>query len=122
MADTATHTIERTMNNTTSVYAVVSTPDDRFIFVVSRNAIIKTDRRTGQEVKRKDSAHGGLILRALAIDGLIIVSCSIGDRIVKVWNMDLELQQSLEGHLANVFCVAISPDSTMIVSGDQGGR
>jgi len=39
-----------------------------------------------------------------------------------VWSMDLELQQNFEGHEGDVWCVAISPDSTTIASGDDGGE
>ena len=41
---------------------------------------------------------------------------------MSVWNMDLEPEQSLEGHEGGVWSVYISPDSTMIVSCDTGGE
>ena len=119
MADAATHTIERTMNHIQPVYAVVITPDNCYIFVGSRRDIIKTDRRTGEEVKRRENAHAGVW--SLSTDGTIIVSCSYNCS-PKVWNMDLELQQSLEGHQAGVWSVDISPDSTTIASGDREGK
>ena len=64
----------------------------------------------------------------IATDGTIVVSCREDNKIVGMWNMDLELEQSLEGHTSGVygavgvFSVDISPDSTMIVSGDEIGE
>jgi len=40
---------------------------------------------------------------------------------VNVWNMDLEPEQSLEGHQVGVPSADISPDSTTIACGDEGG-
>ena len=57
-------------------------------------------------------------------NGTAVVSCGNPDGQVQnlnVWNIDLELQQSLEAHGdKGVFDVAMSPDSTTIVSGDNG--
>jgi len=50
------------------------------------------------------------------------VTCYDINPIVKVFNMDLEAEQSLEGYEEYVYSVAISPSSTMIVSGDGGGE
>jgi len=93
--------------------------------------IIKTDRRTGDEVSRSvKCAHGGnfpvrnRVYRIVVSrnSSMIVTSGGYTSRIVKVWNMDLELTQSLEGHEDNVFSVAMSPNSSMIVSGGTDGE
>jgi len=80
------------MSHGKSVNTIASTPDNRYIFMGSGNTIIKLDRRTGEEIKRRENAHESDIL-ALVTDGTIVVSCDEYDRIVKVWSMDLEPQQ-----------------------------
>ena len=65
-------------------------------------------------------AHDSIIT-TLATDGTLIVRCSYNDDVVKVWNMDLELLQS-EEQAGDIWCVAISPDSTTIASGDEEGE
>ena len=87
MADTATHSIERTMNHMYAVLTVAGTPDDRYIITGSGLSIIKLDRRTGQTVKRRENAHNGVVC-SLYTEGTLIVSCSYHDDVVKVWNME----------------------------------
>ena len=107
------------MHHTQHVYTAKITPDDRHIIAgVSGNAIVKSDRRTGEEVKRRENAYDGNLVLALVTNGNIIVSCCSDDKTVKVWNMDLEPAQTLVGHENGVRSVAISPGSTMIASGD----
>jgi len=144
MADSPTHTIVKTIrNHEGGVEVVVPTPDNRFIISGGRkhddnNTIIKSDRRTGQAVKRRENAHNDndhddfwgdevvddeIDIRSLVTDGSMIVSCAFGDSTVKVWNMDLELEHSLEGHDEDgVLSVAISPDSTTIAAGAHYGE
>ena len=116
MADSPTHEIVQSVNHTGDVLAVASTPNNHYIIAGSGRAIVKSDLRTGEEDKRRENAHGSNVW-ALAT-GAIIVSCSYISSAVKVCNMDLEPEQSLEGHESTVWSVDISPDSTMIVSGD----
>jgi len=117
-----THTFVQTIKKHAGPVYAVSSLDDRFVFLGGKdNAIIKTDQRTGEEIVRSVSAHSNYCWKmVLASDYTFIASVS--DAIVKLWNVDtLELQQSLIGHETKVNCVAVSSDSSMIVTGDNRG-
>jgi len=110
------------MNHVETVFTVAITPDNRYIFAGDGDDIVKSDRRTGEEVKRRENAYFGGAW-ALFTDGVILVSCGYGSTsTLKVWNMDLELEQLLHGHEEGVCGVAIFPNSMMIVSGVILGR
>lgn len=66
------------------------------------------------------SPNGKLILSATSDNlkhGLVTLSYS-GDKTLKVWRVtDGGLQQTLEGHSANVLCCCLSPDGSLVMSG-----
>jgi len=66
------------------------------------------------------SPNGKLILSATSDNlkhGLVTLSYS-GDKTLKVWRVtDGGLQQTLEGHSANVLCCCFSPDGSLVMSG-----
>ena len=118
--------IEVIQDHFSDVRAVACTHDSIFSGGVN-NVLIKSDLQTGEEIESRGNAHGdnyvygdpfdedpggGVGIWALATDGEIIVSCGVHDTTVKVWNMDLDLQQSLKGHSGDgVHDVAIFPNS-----------
>jgi len=74
-------------------------------------------------LKRITNVHAHTVGKiAVSASGRILVSCGGGNNsTVKVMNTDLELQQNLQCSI-NVWSVAISPNSMMIVSGAAGGE
>ena len=110
------------------VNAIAILPDGQSVFTGGEdNSIVRMNVRTGELLEKKETAHAendydeNYVWKVcVAPDVSILVSSSSSDQIVKVWSMDLEPEQSLEGHYG-VNCIEISPDSTMIVIGDEEG-
>ena len=87
------------------------------------NRLVLWDMRTGDVVSERTDVHTKMVQRmAVAASGAFIVTCDCYDNRVMVWHAKtLAPMQTLEGHEGGVDGVAVSPDSTMIVSGDDGG-
>ena len=87
------------------------------------NRLVMWDMRTGDVVSERTDVHTKWVARmAVAASGAFIVTCDLYDNRVMVWHAKtLAPMQTLEGHEDGVNDVAVSPDSTMIVSGGYGG-
>jgi len=104
-------------------YAVTITPDSNFAFIGGYGArLVKVDLRSFALVGEVERAHENRVVAiVIALNSLFLVTCGgDGSAALNVWNTDLKLEQSLE-HF-DVHCVDVSPDSTMIASGDEVGE
>ena len=78
------------------------------------------DVQSGEVVSKRTGAHD-ICMWKLVVSSKFIASLINSETTVKIWNMDLEPEQSLE-HSQDVWAVDISPNSMMIISGDEGGK
>ena len=102
--------------------AAVACSDRRIFFSGGRDgAIVKMDVLFLPRFFIKRKVHNSLLGR-IALGATFIVSANYDENVLKMWNMDLEPTQTLVGHEQNLWSVAVHPNSTMIVSGNDGGE
>ena len=88
------------------------------------NRLVLWDMRTGDVVSERTDVHTKWVSWiAAAASGAFILTYDWNDNRVKVWHAKtLAPMQTLEGHEGGIAGgLAVSPDSTMIVSGGYGG-
>ena len=110
--------------HTQQVYTVAFSPCGNFGYSGGDdNRLVMWDMRTGAVVSERTDVHTKWVYRiAAAASGAFIVTCDPYDNRVMVWHAKtLAPMQTLEGHERGVAGIAVSPDSTMIVSSDAGG-
>jgi len=118
---------EQTLKEHTSkVNAVAFLPNGRISVSGGRdNSLVMTDLVTKEVICRKENAHEEEVSKiAVSPDGIFIVTCDIGRKILKMWDPNDNLKElaELNGHDGNVYSVAVHPNSKLIASGDYKGK
>jgi WD40 repeat protein len=95
-------------------------PDGRQIAVDTLNQIVIFDVQSCRELRRIRAHKSTVKSLAWSPNGQWIASAS-ADRTVRLWTPAGELAGTLTGHRHTASAVAFSPDSSVLISGDQVG-
>ena len=100
------------------VYALVITPDMKYVISGSFNKLIHVwDFSTGEKINTIEGHKGPVFSLALTPNGKYLISGS-RDRTIKIWEVSsCQLIHTLTGHKSSVGTVAVSPDGKYIASG-----
>jgi hypothetical protein len=112
------------------VYGVALSADGKTGFSVGDDGNLRSWQATdqaknlGKQVKVAAGGHSKAVFK-LVVDGdakkQFAATCS-ADGTVKLWNLDAgSATKTLTGHTDWVYCVAISPDATMVAAGSWNG-
>ncbi|KAG0704011.1 WD40-repeat-containing domain protein [Suillus ampliporus] len=106
------------------VQSVVWSPDGHQLVSASADKTIKFwNSSNGDQIGQPCIGHTGLINSlAISSDGFFIATASY-DKTVRLWSTKThqEIGSALQ-HTSRVFCVAISPNGELLVSGDGEGK
>jgi len=109
----------RTMKgHSSSVNAVVVTPDGQRVISGSDDTTIKVwNLETGEHIRTMEGHNGSVNSLTVTPDGLHVISGS-DDKTIKVWNLETgEHIRTMEGHNGSVSVVAVTPDGRCAISG-----
>ncbi len=108
--------------NTSPIFGLAFSPDDRFVLSKSMTELRRWNTRTGSfEILRSGKEHGNVAV-AVRSDGM--VAAGGAGNIVELYAADQFSEPSarLAGHQAAVRGLAFSPDGTLLASGDNAGE
>ena len=112
--------LSRVLNHlhTSSVNAVVISPDNQFILIGNSDGTVRLQNFRGISIGFPFQGHQGAIWSVvISPDGQLIASGS-EDGTIRLWNLKGQLlEQPFRGHEGAVYSVAFSPDGQLLVSG-----
>jgi len=108
--------------HSSGVRAVSVTQDGKYVVSASDDNTLKVwDLKTGKEVHTLTGHSSGVRAVSVTQDGKYAVSASY-DRTLKVWDLKTGKGVAAFGCDSPSLSIVFSPDSTMIVSGEESGR
>jgi WD40 repeat protein len=114
------------------LYCAAFSPDDKLVLAGSRGVMILWDAQTGRELRRFKGHKDGIYSVAFSPDGRNVLSGGGGeirdgkyppdsDHVIRLWDLNSEKVERLEGHKSWVSQVAFSPDGRYALSGSYDG-
>jgi len=95
----------------------LSQNEERMAWVREDNTICVADARTGAEVRSLGAHRSPVQALALAGDGRFLFSAAVGDRTVRIWDLETgEGREVLRCHDGSVVEISLSPNGNQIVT------